>query len=77
MFHYFIVIHHTSNHQVNQSVLIKLYLETGVDVVPKLAAQVHARPHRWTLRLNIPEGGRGQDAGGGNVLEHFRLNIAL
>ena len=50
-----------------QSVLIKLYLETGVDVVPKLAAEVHARPHRWTLRLNIPEGGRGQDAGGGNV----------
>ena len=63
-------------HQVSV-VFIKLYLETGVDVVPKLAAQVHARPHRWTLRLNIPEGGRGQDAGGGNVFEHFRLNIAL
>ena len=74
MFHYFIVIHQITK---DHSFFIKLYLETGVDVVPKLAAQVHARPHRWTLRLNIPEGGRGQDAGGGNVFEHFMLNIAL
>ena len=44
------------------------YLETRVDVVAKLTAElVHIRSHCWTLGLNIPEGGDCQDAGGGNV----------
>ena len=47
------------------------YLETRIDVVPKLIAEVHARSHRWTLGLNIPEGGNCQDAGCGNVSDIF------
>ena len=47
------------------------YLETRIDVVPKLIAEVHARAHRWTLGLNIPEGGNCQDAGCGNVSDIF------
>ena len=43
-------------------------LETCVDVVTKLTAKlVHTRSHRWTLGLNIPEGGDCQDAGNGDV----------
>ena len=56
---------------------IKLYLETGVDVVPKLAAQVHARPHRWALGLNIPGEGDCQDEGGENVSTFYAKHRSL
>ena len=53
------------------------HLEAGVDVVAELAADVHARSHRWALGLNIPGGGDCQDKGGGNVSTFYAKHRSL
>jgi len=52
-------------------------LKTGVDVVAELAADVHARSHRWALGLNIPGEGDCQDEGGGNVSTFYAKHRSL
>ena len=57
----------TQNHILDKFHSNLSHLKTGIDVVAKLAADVHAWPHRRTLGLNIPGGEDCQDEGGGNV----------